>query len=171
MPDSLNHILQYALEKARTGVFPVVHNVFEQKLFDLLRLEVMDAILDKQVANNFHTKDASNKIGGNLLSTNSFMDPIAAFVNLGTGKAVAAKRRTTKMENQLKSQTLDAEAKRVTGKLISPLSRTYSAPSDSPSNQMTQLNRKKVFLVTVPVHSAVTDVMEKTRNGGQRQDD
>lgn len=69
--DFLNHILQCGYEKWKTGVHSVVNSVVEQLLFDWLRREVMDDILEKHIANYFDSSDATNKSGGKLLCTNA----------------------------------------------------------------------------------------------------
>lgn len=83
----------------------------------MLRLELMDVILYKNVLNYFDISYATEKIGEELLYANAFMEPIDVFIQHRTSKAVTSDWVATKIENQLKSQTHHADAKRATQKL------------------------------------------------------
>lgn len=78
--DSLDDILQFTYEKARMTVWSVVYKIVEKILFDLLRLEAKNEILNKRLANCFNTGDAADKIGGKSFSINASMAQIAVFI-------------------------------------------------------------------------------------------
>lgn len=71
-------------------VFSVVYNVVEKFLFDLVHQEVMNEILNKLTAKYLDDSNAADKVDAKLLSTKAFETPIAAFIKLRTGQAVAA---------------------------------------------------------------------------------
>lgn len=71
----------------------------------------MDKILNKHIGKYFGTISTADKAGEKILSTNSFMATIAAFIKCRTREGIAAKRVAMKMEEQLKSPTLDADVK------------------------------------------------------------
>lgn len=63
LTDSREYILQRAYDKARTRVRSAVNIVIEQTVLDVVKLEIIDKIRDKHIANYFITCDATDKIG------------------------------------------------------------------------------------------------------------
>lgn len=127
--DPSHEILQSAYEKSCTEVRSFFYNVVEQIHFSLLRGEVMDEILVEHMEKYFDTINTVDKVGEKQLSTNAFMNPFAAFIGRRTSEASVTEQVATKMEKQLKSRTLDKDAKRVRQNSVTPTSRTASAPS------------------------------------------
>lgn len=72
-----------------------------------------DEILKKHIAKYLDTSDTADKVGEKLLSTNDFMEPIATFIQRRTSKAITKERIVIKMEEHLKLQTVDEDAKHV----------------------------------------------------------
>lgn len=103
--------------------------------FELLRGEVMKGILNKHIAKYFDDSDTVDNAGEKLLSTNAFKNTVAAFIPRTTSKPVFTECIAMKMEKELNLQTLEADAKRFTGKSVSPPSCTDLAPSFSPSKR------------------------------------
>lgn len=141
--DLLDDSLQCTYKKARTGILFVVYNVVGQIQFHLLLREVMNEILDEHIAEYFDPSDTAGKVSEQLPSTNTSMALIAAFIQRRTSEAVAVECVSKNMEEQLRLQAVDADAKHVMQKSVSPPSRTDLAPSNSPSdkNKETKANK------------------------------
>lgn len=93
------------------GVHYAVLNVVEQILFDLLRLELIDEIIDKHIVDYFDASVAADKICENLVSTNAFMRLIIMFLQRIPIEAVAMESVYTKMETHLKRTILHADVR------------------------------------------------------------
>lgn len=86
----VDDILECANQKARVKARSIVYNVVEQILLDLLSRELMEEILANYIVKYFDTTDTAYRVGQKLLSTNSFMAPIATFIQHSTRRVVAA---------------------------------------------------------------------------------
>lgn len=132
--ESLDLIRKGTFETVRTGVHTVIYN-FEHRIWDLLRREGMNGIIDKHTPNCFDSGHAADKIRGKLLSTNICMVPIAAFIKRKTSETVGSRCVATKMGMRLRMKKLDWDANHTTAKLASLPRHTDLAPCSSPSDK------------------------------------
>lgn len=132
--DSLHDILMHMWEGTHGSLLCRLDRSWTNPIWSIAPGS-MDEILEKHVANYFDTGNAADRIGGKLMSANSFMAPIAAFVQRETGEADFVERAHTRLEKQLNAQILDSKVKLVTRNSVSPRSRTDSGPSPSPSGK------------------------------------
>lgn len=71
--ESLDYILENAKKNARTGDHAVLDNLAKYVLLDLQRRKVSGNTLNRHILAYFSSNDASSKIGGKRLSTDSSM--------------------------------------------------------------------------------------------------
>lgn len=87
------------------------------------------------IASYLDTSNAANKTSEKQVSQDAFMPLLVAVIPHRTAEGDAAKRIATKMEEQLKSQVLDEDAKPLKRMSVSPPCRKDSAASSSPSDK------------------------------------
>lgn len=110
---SATHVLEGAL-KLRS----VIHNVGEQIFFHLYLPEGKEGQGSQQnIPKYFDTSHTSSKASEKLPSTRPLLVLDAAFIQRRTIKPDATKRVSTIITRQLKSQTIDADAKTHNGKV------------------------------------------------------
>lgn len=80
--ESLDDILRPSYNNARSEIRLVVNNVLEQVRLDLLRKAVLCEMLDAYIAKFIDTDAAADRLWKKLLTSSSFMVPIATFVRL-----------------------------------------------------------------------------------------
>lgn len=72
-PDSLDNILQCTYENARAGIFPIISNIVEQVILDLLRRDMIGKTPFEHISSYFDFIDAVNRVQGRLLLAYSFL--------------------------------------------------------------------------------------------------
>lgn len=91
---ALRDVLRQTLHKAQNGVRPVIENVVEQILLDLLREEVIEEASDVHIVKYFDMK-LPNGLSNTMVTSNLFMAPIAPFVRHKTDTAMQDRKQTT----------------------------------------------------------------------------
>lgn len=98
--ESMPDILQWRNEKARTRVcFTLSFILLLSRPYSFFTSGSDGRDPRKNIANYFDTSNARDKISEKLLSIKGFVTLIAAFIQRGTGEAIATERVATKMEN------------------------------------------------------------------------
>lgn len=162
--DSLDDIQPYKYEKVCTALHCIVGAFVEQILFDLLCREMMHEILDRNIGSYFDTSNTNGKVGEKLLFLNAFLPPMPVFIRHSTSKVVSAERIVTKMEKQLKLETLKADLKPIAQKLVSLQSRTDSVPICLPWHEDDDTNEENINQGSAPILFVVLNEIERTEN-------
>lgn len=74
---------------SQSGIRSVVYDVDEQLMLDLLRKDVIGEKLDRHIAKFFDTEAATDGLSKKLMTSSSFMAPIATFVSRRPDSAIA----------------------------------------------------------------------------------
>lgn len=78
--ESLVDILRRLLINEESGILYVVHNAFEQVTLNVVRKEVIGDLLDAHIEISFNAHVPVHKLLEKLLTSSSFMAPIAMFI-------------------------------------------------------------------------------------------
>lgn len=93
--ESLDDLLQTSLHNARTNIRPIVYNVVNHIMLELLGKHVIGETLDAHVAKYFYTNAGADGVSKILLTSCSFIAPVATFLRLKMDAAIEYMKYST----------------------------------------------------------------------------